>query len=131
MTAALPLPTLAAALGDRYALDRELGRGGTATVYLALDRKHGRQVAIKVLRPELAAALGAERFLREIRVAARLTHPHILPLHDSGEAGGFLFYVMPYVAGESLRDRLTRERQLPVDDAAQIARAGEDALGLA
>src|SRR2546428_13594075 len=113
MTAALPLPTVVAALADRYALDRELGRGGTATVYLALDRKHGRQVAIKVLRPELAAQLGAERFLREIGIAARLTHPHILPLIDSGEAAGALYYVMPYVQGESLRQRLERERRRP------------------
>src|SRR5438445_9650129 len=101
MTAALPLPTLAAALGDRYALERELGRGGTATVYLALDRKHARQVAIKVLRPDLAAQLGAERFLQEIRIAARLTHPHILPLIASGDAGGALYSVMPHGPGES------------------------------
>src|SRR5438309_7355064 len=102
-----------------------------ATVFLALDLKHDRPVAVKVLRPELAAALGPERFLREIRLAARLTHPHILPLHDSGEADGFLFYVMPYVEGESLRDRLTRERQLPVEDAVQIARDVADALSYA
>src|SRR5438132_13351496 len=101
-----------------------------ASVYLARDLKHGRRVAIKVLRPEIAAALGPERFLREIKLAARLTHPHILPLHDSGEADGFLFYVMPYVEGESLRDRLTRERQLPVDDAVRIAREVADALGV-
>jgi len=125
------LDRLRAALADRYRIERELGRGGMATVFLAQDLKHERPVAVKVLRPELAAALGAERFLREIKVAARLTHPHILPLHDSGEAGGFLFYVMPYVAGESLRDRLTRERQLPVDDAVQIAREVADALGFA
>ena len=93
---------LQAALADRYRVERELGRGGMATVFLALDLKHDRPVAVKVLRPELAAALGPERFLREIRLAARLTHPHILPLHDSGEADGFLFYVMPYVEGESL-----------------------------
>src|SRR5438132_477221 len=102
-----------------------------ATVFLALDLKHDRPVAVKVLRPELAAALGPERFLREIKLASRLTHPHILPLHDSGEADGFLFYVMPYVEGESLRDRLTRERQLPVDDAVRIAREVADALGFA
>src|ERR1051325_8932138 len=94
------------ALADRYRLERELGRGGMATVYLAHDLKHKREVAIKVLRPELAAALGPERFLREIETTANLRHPHVLPLYDSGEAGGFLFYVMPLVEGESLRDRL-------------------------
>src|SRR2546425_11791305 len=103
------LARLQAALAERYTIERELGRGGMATVYLARDLKHGRLVAIKVLRPEIAAALGPERFLREIEVAARLTHPHILPLHDSGQAGGFLFYVMPYIEGESLRDRLGGE----------------------
>ncbi len=107
------LARLKAALAARYALERELGRGGMATVYLARDLRHGRLVAIKVLRPEIAAALGPERFLREIQTAARLTHPHILPLHDSGEAAGSLFYVMPYIEGESLRDRLEREGQLP------------------
>ena len=117
-----------AALADRYAIDRELGHGGTATVYQAQDLKHGRAVAVKVLRPELAAALGAERFLREIEIAARLTHPHILPLHDSGEAGGFLYYVMPFVEGESLRDRLNREPQLPVEEAVRIAREVATAL---
>src|SRR6266566_4439816 len=122
---------LKAALAARYALERELGRGGMATVYLAQDRKHHRQVAIKVLKPELAAALGPERFLREIDTAARLTHPHILPLHDSGEVEGFLFYVMPYVEGESLRDRLSREKQLPLGDALQIAREVADALSYA
>src|SRR6184192_3765092 len=122
------LARLRGALADRYAIDRELGHGGTATVYLAQDLKHGRSVAIKVLRPELAAALGAERFLREIEIAARLTHPHILPLHDSGEAGGFLYYVMPFVQGESLRDRLNREPQLPVEEAVRIAREVATAL---
>src|SRR5881227_637656 len=122
------LARLKAALADRYAIDRELGHGGMATVYLAQDLKHGRSVAIKVLRPELAAALGAERFLREIEIAARLTHPHILPLHDSGEAKGFLYYVMPYVEGESLRDRLKREPQLPVEEAVRIAREVAAAL---
>ncbi len=102
-----------------------------ATVYLAEDRKHHRQVAVKVLRAEIAAVLGAERFLREIETAARLNHPHILPLHDSGEADGFLYYVMPYVEGESLRDRLDREKQLPLDDALQIAREVADALSYA
>src|SRR2546422_780535 len=122
------LARLKAALADRYAIDRELGHGGMATVYLAQDLKHGRSVAVKVLRPELAAALGAERFLREIEIAARLTHPHILPLHDSGEAKGFLYYVMPFVDGESLRDRLNREQQLPIDEAVKIAREVATAL---
>jgi len=127
-----PLPAgLANALQDRFRLERELGAGGMATVYLAEDLKHHRQVAIKVLRPELAALLGAERFLREIELAARLTHPHILPLHDSGSADGFLYYVMPFVEGESLRDRLAREKQLPLDDALLIAREVADALGYA
>ena len=125
------LERLTAALADRYLVERELGRGGMATVYLARDLKHERPVAVKVLHPELAAALGSERFLREIRVTARLTHPHILPLLDSGEAGGHLFYVMPYIEGESLRDRLTREKQLPLDDALTIAREVADALGYA
>jgi serine/threonine-protein kinase len=122
---------LTAALADRYRLERELGQGGMATVYLAEDLKHRRQVAIKVLRPELAAALGAERFLREIETTANLRHPHILPLYDSGEADGFLFYVMPFVEGESLRDRLARDRQLSIDEALQIAREVADALGYA
>src|SRR3989441_7445708 len=125
------LARLQAALADRYTIERELGRGGMATVYLAQDRKHHRQVAIKVLKPELAAALGPERFLREIDTAARLNHPHILPLHDSGEAERFLFYVMPYVEGESLRDRLSREKQLPLGNASQIAREVADALSYA
>ncbi len=106
---------LKTALADRYTIQRELGRGGMATVYLAKDPKHRRNVAIKVLHPELAAVLGADRFLREIELAAGLMHPHILPLHDSGQAGSFLFYVMPYVDGESLRDRLNRETQLSLD----------------
>src|SRR5438105_14395697 len=102
-----------------------------ATVFLAEDLKHHRPVAIKLLHQELAAALGADRFLREIEIAARLQHPHILPLYDSGRAGGFLYYVMPYVEGESLRDRLQREKQLPVDDATQIAREVASALAYA
>src|SRR5881397_2382350 len=126
-----PLARVQAALAGRYTIERELGRGGMATVYLAQDRKHHRQVAIKVLKPELAAALGPERFLREIDTAARLNHPHILPLHDSGEAEGFLFYVMPYVEGESLRDRLSHEKQLPLGNALQIAREVADALSYA
>jgi TolB-like protein/tRNA A-37 threonylcarbamoyl transferase component Bud32 len=123
--------SLATALADRYRLDRELGQGGMATVYLADDLKHRRKVAIKVLHPELAAALGAERFLREIETTANLRHPHILPLYDSGEAEGFLFYVMPFVEGESLRDRLDREKQLPIEEALAIAREVADALGYA
>jgi serine/threonine-protein kinase len=122
---------LTTALHDRYRLERELGRGGMATVYLAEDLKHQRKVAVKVLLSELAAVIGADRFLREIQIAAGLDHPHILPLHDSGEAGGFLFYVMPFVEGESLRDRLDREKQLPLDDALQIAREVADALAYA
>src|SRR5881396_1496113 len=126
-----PLARLQAALADRYTIERELGRGGMATVYLAQDLKHHRKVAIKVLRPELAAALGPERFLREIDTAARLNHPHILPLHDSGEADGLLYYVMPYVEGESLRGRLDRERQLPLEDALHITAEVADALDYA
>ena len=125
------LPRLNSALADRYRIERELGQGGMATVYLADDVKHRRKVAVKVLRPELAAALGAERFLREIETTANLRHPHILPLYDSGDAGGFLFYVMPFVEGESLRDRLGREKQLPIADALAIAREVADALGYA
>ena len=119
---------LTAALADRFRIERELGRGGMATVFLAEDLKHDRQVAIKVLNPEVAAAIGPERFLREIATVARLTHPHTLPLHDSGVADGLLFYVMPYVDGESLRERLTREKQLPVDDALRIAREAARAV---
>ena len=122
---------LQAAVTERYAIKGELGRGGMATVYLARDLKHDRPVALKVLRPELAASLGKERFLREIRIAARLSHPHILPLYDSGEAEGFLYYVMPCVEGESLRDRLNREKQLPLEEALQIAREVADALSYA
>jgi serine/threonine-protein kinase len=112
---------LNAALEGRYAIERELGEGGMATVYLADDLKHERKVALKVLKPELAAVVGAERFLAEIKTTAGLQHPHILPLHDSGEADGFLFYVMPYVEGETLRDRIDREKQLPVDEAVALA----------
>jgi eukaryotic-like serine/threonine-protein kinase len=116
----LPPPALTAALSDRYAFEQELGRGGMATVYLAEDRKHGRQVAIKVLHADLAASIGAERFLREIRIAARLSHPHILPLIDSGEAGGFLYYVTPYVAGGSVRERLRLDGRMALAAAVRI-----------
>jgi serine/threonine-protein kinase len=126
-----PAERLPTALADRYTIEGELGRGGMATVYLARDLKHERPVAVKVLHPELAAVLGSDRFLREVKITARLNHPHILALLDSGEADGFLYYVMPFVEGESLRDRLTREKQLPVDDALQIAREVADALGYA
>ncbi len=125
------LARLQAALTGRYTIEHELGRGGMATVYLAQDLKHGRPIALKVLRPELAAALGPGRFLREIEIAARLTHPNILPLHDSGEAGGLLYYVMPYVDGESLRSHLAREGPLPLDRALEIAREVASALGYA
>ena len=118
-----PVARLNAALEGRYRIERELGEGGMATVYLAKDLKHNRSVALKVLKPELAAVVGAERFLAEIETTANLQHPHILPLFDSGEADGFLFYVMPYVEGESLRDRIDREKQLPVDEAVRIATA--------
>jgi len=128
---ALPVERLRTAVSDEYTIDRELGRGGMATVYLAQDVKHQRPVALKVLHPELAASLGPDRFLREIMTAAKLNHPHILPLHDSGEADGFLYYVMPYVEGESLRERLDRERQLPVDEAVHHARSIAAALDYA
>jgi len=118
-------------LSGTYEIDRELGRGGMATVYLAQDKRHDRVVALKVLHPDLAANLGPERFLREIKLAARLNHPHILPLHDSGDADGFLYYVMPYVEGESLRERLDRERQLPVEEAVHHARSIASALDYA
>ncbi len=123
-----PVTRLNAALEGRYRIERELGEGGMATVYLADDLKHERKVALKVLKPELAAVVGAERFLAEIKTTANLTHPHILPLHDSGEADGFLFYVMPYIADETLQDRIEREKQLPVDDAVRIATAVASAL---
>jgi serine/threonine-protein kinase len=123
------LSRLASTLAGRYRVERERGAGGMATVYLAHDERHDRDVAIKVLHPDLGAALGGERFLSEIRTTARLQHPHILPLLDSGEVDGLLYYVMPYVTGETLRERLTRERQLPLDDALRIAREVADALG--
>src|SRR5678815_1107894 len=110
-------------LAGTYTIDRELGRGGMATVFLAQDTKHERVVAIKVLHPDLAASLGTDRFLREIKLAARLNHPHILPLFDSGEADGFLYYVMPYIVGESLRDFLNRQGRIPIDQACAITRS--------
>src|SRR5881628_1460428 len=125
------LATLAQHLQDRYGLQRELGRGGMATVFLAEDLKHHRQVAIKVLHPEISEAIGVDRFLREIEIAARLQHPHILPLYDSGSAGPYLFYVMPYVEGESLRDLLDREKQLSQEDTIRITTEVASALGYA
>src|SRR5690606_13238413 len=125
----------AAPLADRYRIERRLGEGGMATVYLAEDLKHGRKVALKLLRPELAAVLGADRFLQEIKTTAQLQHPHILPLYDSGSAaagpGGaaeFLYYVMPYIQGETLREKLTREVQLDIGEAVRIATEVADAL---
>ncbi|MGH7585591.1 MAG: serine/threonine-protein kinase, partial [Gemmatimonadales bacterium] len=126
-----PRTRLSAALVGRYELARELGHGGMATVWLAHDLRHGRQVALKVLRPELGAVIGADRFLAEIRTTAHLQHPHILPLFDSGEADGLLFYVMPLIEGESLRDRLDRETQLPVDVAVRLASEVASALDYA
>jgi serine/threonine-protein kinase len=122
---------LSTSLADRYLIERELGQGGMATVYLAQDQRHDRKVALKVLRPELAAVIGAERFLAEIKTTANLQHPHILALFDSGEVDGTVFYVMPYVEGESLRDRIAREHQLPVDDAVRLAREVANALDYA
>ena len=127
----MTIDRLSQALADRYRIERELGAGGMATVYLAEDLKHHRKVAIKVLRPELAATLGPDRFMQEITIAARLQHPHILPVHDSGEAGGFLYYVMPYVEGESLRERLQRQGELPVPEAVRLLSEVADALSYA
>ncbi len=124
-------PRLAAALSGRYRIERELGAGGMATVYLAADLRHDRKVAIKVLKPDLAAVLGAERFVVEIKTTAAMSHPHILPLLDSGEADGFLFYVMPYIEGETIREKLNRETQCGVDEAVRIAREVADALDYA
>ena len=125
------LERLRAALGERYTIDRQVGQGGMATVYGATDRKHNRQVAIKVLRPELAATIGGDRFLREIEVSARLQHPHIVPLYDSGDAGGVLYYVMPFITGESLRDRLTRDGKIPFEEAVALLRQMASALAYA
>src|SRR5688500_2094704 len=131
MQTATPLDRIRDAFSQYYTIDRELGRGGMATVYLAQDAKHERLVALKVLHPDLAASLGPDRFLREIKLAARLNHPHILPLHDSGDAQGFLYYVMPYVEGESLRERLDRDHQLPIEEAVHHGRAIASALDYA
>src|SRR5215510_926848 len=122
---------LTTALSDRYRIERELGAGGMASVYLAHDLRHDRDVAIKVLKPELAAVLGADRFVVEIKTTAALQHPHILPLFDSGTADGFLFYVMPYVQGETIREKLNRETQFGIDEAVRIAREVADALDYA
>jgi serine/threonine-protein kinase len=126
-----PVSRLREALSRSYRIERELGQGGMATVYLAQDLKHDRKVAIKVLRPELAAVIGAERFLREIKTIATLQHPHILGLIDSGEVNGTAYYVMPFVEGESLRDRLRREKQLPIADAVRLATEVAGALDYA
>src|SRR6266496_2932296 len=125
MTALAPI---SGALADRYRIERELGKGGMATVYLAEDLRHDRKVAIKVLKPELAAVLGAERFVVEIKTTAALQHPHILPLFDSGAADGFLYYVMPFIDGETLRSKLDRETQLGIDESVKIACDVADAL---
>src|SRR5215217_5943967 len=130
-SAALPIEKLRDALSQTYTIDRELGKGGMATVYLAQDCKHDRVVALKVLHPDLAASLGPERFLREIKLAARLNHPHILPLFDSGQAEAFLYYVMPYVEGESLREKLDRDQQLAIEEAVHHGRALASALDYA
>ena len=131
MQTQVPFDKLRSAISGEYVIDRELGKGGMATVYLAQDPKHDRLVALKVLHPELAASLGPERFLREIKLAAKLNHPHILGLHDSGEADGFLYYVMPYIEGESLRDRLDRVQQFNIDEAIHHGRAIASALDYA
>src|SRR6184192_517314 len=125
------LATLRTTLPPTYRLERELGRGGMATVFLAQDLKHERSVALKVLDPELAASLGSERFLREIRIAARLQHPHIVPLYDSGEADELLYYVMPFIEGESLRQRLARTPPLSLEEAVRVGRAIAVALDYA
>jgi serine/threonine-protein kinase len=125
------LPTFREIFSEHYEIEAELGRGGMATVWLARDPKEDRRVAIKVLKPDLAAAVGAERFRREIEIARTLTHPHILPVYESGEVRGRLFYAMPYISGENLRDRLERERQIPLDEAVRLAVEVAGALGFA
>jgi serine/threonine-protein kinase len=122
---------LNSALAGRYEIEREIGAGGMATVYLARDIKHNREVALKVLQRELAASLGAVRFQREIQIAARLQHPNIVPLLDSGAAGGFVYYVMPYIEGPSLRESLSQHGELPLAEAARILRDVADALAAA
>ena len=124
----VPLDRLRSALADRYRIERELGQGGMATVYLAHDIRHDRKVALKVLKPELAAVLGSDRFVVEIRTTAALQHPHILPLFDSGSADSFLYYVMPYIQGETLRSKLDRETQLGIEEAVRITSNVADAL---
>ena len=123
-----PIARLNAALEGHYSIGREIGEGGMATVYLAEDLKHERKVALKVLKPELSAVVGAERFLAEIKTTANLQHPHILPLHDSGEADGFLYFVMPYVEGDTVRDKIEQEKQLGVDEALEITKKVASAL---
>jgi serine/threonine-protein kinase len=125
------LDHLRSALSECYLIEREIGRGGMATVYLAQDLKHNRHVAIKVLRPDVTSIVGSERFLREIQIEASLQHINILPIHDSGKSDGFLYYVMPYVEGESLRQRMDREVQLPLEEALHIAHEIADALSYA
>src|SRR5512132_2664693 len=119
------------ALGDRYTIENELGRGGMATVYRARDPRHDRSVAIKVLNSDVAASLGTERFLQESKTVASLTHPHIVPVHDSGETGGVLYYVMPHIEGETLRDRITREKRVPAADVVRLTRTLASALDFA
>ena len=123
------LEDVTAALVDRYTIERQIGMGGMATVFQAQDLRHNRPVAIKVLQPALAAALGADRFLREIEIAANLTHPHIVPLYDSGDAQGFLYYVMPLLGEESLRERITKQKQLSLEETLRIGTQVADALG--
>src|SRR5580765_1593626 len=130
-TGAFEVAKVTEALAGRYKVERILGEGGMATVYLATDQKHKRKVAVKVMRPELAATLGAERFLREVEIAGQLSHPHILPMHDSGESDGILYYVMPYIEGESLRERIARDGALPPEEALRYGREVADALAYA
>ena len=128
---AIPFNKLKAALAEQYELEREIGQGGMGTVYLARDRRHDRPVAIKVLRPDVAESIGSDRFLREVRLAARMTHPRIVPVYDSGEKGGYLFYVMPYLPGETLGDLLRREGELKAGPALGILTQIADALSYA
>ena len=130
-TGAFEVAKVTEALAGRYKVEKVIGEGGMATVYLATDQKHKRKVAVKVMRPELAATLGAERFLREVEIAGQLSHPHILPMYDSGESDGLLYYVMPYVPGETLREKLQREGALPADEALRLAREVAEALAYA